>query len=109
MRHHLATVASGLLAATAFALSWAWAQGVVVTVAAFCVSLVAIVSAVRTLSGLRPVRWLWHQLIGEPVDEAFERRVLRALNTWWNDPEGPSKRLERLERAADRITTPPEQ
>lgn len=97
MRHHLATIASGAIAVTLFGLSWAWAQGVVIAVAALCASLVAIVTAVRTLSGLAPVRWLWRRLIGEPVATKFRAEVREAVNDWWNAETGPGPRLAAVE------------
>ena len=103
MRNPLATVASGIVAAFFFALSWTWAQGVVIAIGALCASLIAIVSAVRLFSSLRPVRWMWHQLVGEPLDDALERRILKALNAWWHDEDGPGPRLAKVERAADRL------
>lgn len=78
MRHTLATIASGLIAAVALAASWAWAQGIVLTVGALCAALVGIVAAVRTISALRPVRWLARTLIGDPVIRAAHR----VLDEW---------------------------
>lgn len=98
MRHHLATVASGLLTVVLASTAWAWSHTVVLTVGAFCVALVAIVTAVRTIAGLRPVRWLWRQLVGRPVDEALEHRIVAALDKWWNAEGGPSERLSAVER-----------
>lgn len=97
MRHHIATIASGLLAVAAFAASWAWAQGVVLAVGALCAALVAIVAAVRTLAGLRPVRWLWHALIGDPASRKLRAEVREVLDEWWNAPNGPGARLAALE------------
>lgn len=103
MRHHLATVAYGVIAAAFFALSWTWAQGVVIAVGALCASLIAIVSAVRLFSSLRPVRFIWHQLVGEPLDNALERRIHQALNAWWHSEDGPGHRVAKLEAVADRL------
>lgn len=103
MRHHLVTVASALIAAAALALSWAWAQGVVIAVAALCAALVAIVSGVRTLSSLKPVRWLWRQLVGEPVSRKFRTEVREAIGEWWNHPDGPGPRLAKVEAAAEKV------
>ncbi len=75
MRHTLTTIASGVIAAIALAASWAWAQGVVLTVGALCAALVGIVAAVRTISALRPVRWMARTLIGDPIARAARREL----------------------------------
>jgi hypothetical protein len=103
VKHHLATVASGVLAATAFALSWAWAQGVVIAVGALCASLVAIVAAVRTLSGLRPVKWVWRALVADPASRKLRAEVREAIEGWWTADHGPGQRMAKLEAAADRL------
>ncbi len=105
MRHHLATLASGVIAVAAFALSWAWAQGVVLAVAAFCAALVAIVSAVRTLSALRPVKWLWRTLVADPTSRKLRSEVREAIEEWWKAEHGPGERMAKLEAAADRLDT----
>lgn len=103
MRHVAATIASAIVAVAAFTLSWAWAQGVVLAVGALCAALVAIVAAVRTLSGLRPVKWLWRALVADPASHKLRSEVREAIDEWWNAEHGPGQRLGKLEAAADRL------
>lgn len=100
MRHHLATVVSAVLAVTMLGLSWAWAQGVVLAVGAMCAAIVGIVAAVRTISGLAPVRWIWRRLVGEPASAKFRSEVREAIIEWWSAPGGPGERLGALEADA---------
>lgn len=97
MRHHLATIASGIVAAFFFALSWTWAQGVVIAIGATCAALIAIVSAVRLISGLAPVRWVWKALVAEPASHRLRTEVREAIEEWWSAKDGPGSRLAALE------------
>ena len=101
MKHHLATVLSGIAAVGFFALSWTWAQGVVIAIGAICAALIAIVSAVRLISGLAPVRWVWRALVAEPASHRLRAEVREAIEEWWSAPDGPGSRLRNLEDGAE--------
>ena len=48
-------------------------------VAAFLGAIVAILTAIGILTKLRPVKWLFNQLIGKPLAETFQRECREAV------------------------------
>lgn len=54
-------------------------QQLLTDIASVCGALLAIGAVVAAASRLRPVRWLWRNLVADPVGEWFDHRVAEAV------------------------------
>lgn len=81
------------------------------TVAALAAAVTAVVVAVRTLTTVRPLRWLFGRLVTEPAEEAMGRVILREVTPLLGAalaelrPDGGSSTRDAIDRIDRRLAT----